>query len=569
MNETSESIDYVGLLLRRRWVIAGVTLLIFLSSLALLSTQIPIYLTSALVLIERERDSAANTPSAGAIERSRDDYYLTQYKLLRSYTLLENLYKKLALASDPEFGEPNGVLKLQSAVAVRPVVGTRLVNVGISSQSPKRAMDISNALATLFVEQNLENQLYLSQEVLKALQAGTGGGGRQAYEMLPALVNNKLIQDLKSQEAELLRQIAEASQRYTDKHPAVQTLRTSYQLLKARLEVETDKAVSGLKTELSGQLRANNARVVDPARLPLGPVRPNRRLFILGGLIGGLGLGLVVAFLLDFMDQTIRQQDQVERDLKQSFLAFIPHSSTPKGISSYADLLAPTQSLSSEAFRNLRTMVDFAHVSAVSAPVLVTSTVQEEGKSHVATNLAVAYSQLHPRVLLIDGDLRRPSLHKKFNISSGRGLSNFLASSDDLRGLDGMIQDGDVPNLKILPCGPRPPNPSELLNTPKIPALLAWACERFDRVIVDCPPIFPVSDTILWGRHIRHAIFVVRYGKTRTPAIREAARRLDVSGIKNLGVVINAATAGGLSYAYYGHYQYQYYKAYKEEEAVR
>lgn len=569
MNENSDSIDYLALLLRRRWVIAGITLVCFLSSAALLSTQVPIYLTSAMVLIERERDSASNTPSAGAIERSRDDYYLTQFKLLRSYTLLENLYKKLDLAKDPEFGEPNGVLKLQGAVSVLPVFGTRLVNVGISSQSPKRAMDISNALATLFVDQNLENQLYLSQEILKALQTGAGGGGRQAYEMLPALVNNKLIQDLKSQEAALISQIAEASQRYTEKHPAVQTLRTSHQLLKVRLDSEIDKAVSGLKTELSGQLRANNARVVDPARLPLGPIKPNKRMFLISGLAGGLSLGVLIALLLEFIDQTIRNQDQVERDLKQSFLAFIPFSTPPKGVRPYADLLAPTQSLSSEAFRNLRTMVDFAHVSAVSGPVLVTSTVQEEGKSHVSSHLSVAYSQLHPRVLLIDGDLRRPSLHRKFQVSSERGLSNFLASGEDVVELESLLQKTDVPNLTLLPCGPRPPNPSELLNTPKVAALLSWACDRFDRVIVDCPPIFPVSDTVLWGRHIRHAIFVVRYGKTRIPAIREAARRLDVSGIKNLGVVINAATTGGLSYAYYGHYNYQYYKAYKEEEAVQ
>ncbi len=251
--------------------------------------------------------------------------------------------------------------------------------------------------------------------------------------------------------------------------------------------------------------------------------------------------------------------------MKQSFLAFIPFSTPPKGAKSYSDLLAPTQSLSSEAFRNLRTMVDFAHVAAVSGPVLVTSTVQEEGKSHVSSSLAVAFSQLHPRVLLIDGDLRRPSLHRKFQVSSARGLSNFLASGEDLESLEGLIQTTDVPNLTMLPCGPRPPNPSELLNTPRVAALLSWAAGRFDRVIVDCPPIFPISDTVLWGRHIRHAIFVVRYGKTRIPAVKEANRRLDVSGIKNLGIVINAASAGGLSYASYGHYNYHYYNSYKEE----
>lgn len=554
----------IGIILRRRWVIAAVTVVSFVAALILSSTQPPVYRAQALVHIERERDSSSFSQNSNLVERSKDDYYQTQYRLLTSYSLVERLHASLNLEKDPEFGDPDGVLKLQGAISVKPVLGTRLVYANVDSLSAQRAMEISNKLADLFVSQNLENQLFISQEVLKALQTGPISG-RKAYEMLPAIVNNKLIQELKTQEVQLQTQIGENSQRYTEKHPAVASLKMQLNLLQSRIDSEIDKAVASLKTELSGQLKGNNARVVDPARLPRVPIRPNKTAYRLGGLIVGLAMGLIFAFVLEMLDQTIRTQEHVEQKLNLPFLSQIPYSRIPKDAKPFSEMLAPTPSLSSEAFRNARTMVDFAHMTATHAPMLVTSTVQEEGKSHVSSNLAAAYAQMHPRVLIIDGDLRRPSLHRKFQISSERGLSNFLASGEDAGELSTLIQDTNVPGLKLLPCGPRPPNPSELLNTPRVAAILAWATENFDRVIVDSPPIFPISDTILWGRHIKHAVFVVRFGRTRIPLIRSATKRLEVSGIKPLGVVINATQLGGLGYSHYGGYNYQYYRAYTEE----
>lgn len=565
MNDNDLDFDaIIGVVLRRRWVIAATTLVCFVAALIRLSTQPPVYRAQALVHIERERDSASFSQNSNLVERSKDDYYQTQYRLLTSYSLVERLHKSLDLDADPEFGNPDGVITLQGAVSVNPVAGTRLVYVNVDSLSAKRAMEIANKLAELFVTQNLENQLFISQEVLRALQSGPMTG-RKAYEMLPAIVNNKLIQELKSQEVQLQTQIGEISQRYTEKHPTVTSLRSQLNLLQTRINEEIERAVASLKTELSGQLKGNNARVVDPARLPRAPIRPNKPAYRFGGLVIGLALGFVLAFLLEMLDQTIRTQEQVEQKLGLPFLSQIPFAKIPKDAKPFADILAPTPSLSSEAFRNARTMVDFAHMNAARAPILVTSTVQEEGKSHVSTNLAAAYAQMHPRVLIIDGDLRRPSLHRNFRLSSEKGLSNFLATGEDAAELADLVQQTDVPGLKLLPCGPRPPNPSELLNTPRVVALLSWACENFDRVIVDTPPIFPISDTILWGRHIKDAVFVVRFGGARIPLIRSATKRLEISGIKPLGVIINATKLGGLGYSHYGGYNYQYYRSYTQE----
>lgn len=555
--------EFLEMVSRRRWIILAVTTASFTAAIALSIVQPPVFRAQALVHIERERESSAFGQNSNLVERSRDDFYQTQYRLLTSYSLVERLHTSLKLDADPQFGNPDGVAKLQSAISVKPVIGTRLVYVNVDSLSPTRAVEIANALAELFVAQNLENQLFISQEVLKALQSGPGAG-RTAYEMLPAIVNNRLIQELKTQEVQLQTQIGELSQRYTEKHPAVLSLKSQLDMLKSRINDEIGKAVASLKTELSGQLKGNNARVVDRARIPKAPIKPNKTMYRVGGFSLGLALGLALAFILEMLDQTVRTQEHVENKLNLPFLSMVPFSKSP-GDTPFADILAPTPSLSSEAFRNMRTMVDFAHMAAVHTPMLVTSTVQEEGKSHVSSNLAAAYAQMHPRVLIIDGDLRRPSLHRKFRVSNERGLSNFLATGDDVADAPRLLQETVVPNLQILACGPRPPNPSELLNTPRVAALLEWATQNFDRVLIDCPPIFPISDTILWGRHVKNAIFVVRFGKTRIPLIRNATKRLEVSGIKTLGVALNAASDVALSYTNYGGYSYQYYRSYAED----
>jgi len=372
MNNNEFDLDqFLTTILRRRWIVLASTVLCSVAALAVAFTQPPVYRAQALVHIERERDSSAFSQNSNLVERGKEDYYQTQYKLITSYSLMERLHNSLDLAKDAQFGDPDGVLKLQNSVSVQPVAGTRLVWVNVDALSSKRAMDMANALADLFVAQNLENQLFISQEVLKTLQSG---GNRKAYESLPTIVNNKLIQELKSEEVKLQTQVGEVSQRYTEKHPSVQAIKSQLSLLQSRIDGEIDKAVSSLKTELSGQLKGNNARVVDRARLPRTPIKPKKRMYGIGGIILGLSLGLALAFLLEALDQTIRSQEHVEQKLNLPFLGLIPFSTHPKGAAPFADLAAPTPSLSSEAFRNMRTMVDFAHMSAQHIPMLVTST---------------------------------------------------------------------------------------------------------------------------------------------------------------------------------------------------
>ncbi|MDE2490917.1 MAG: polysaccharide biosynthesis tyrosine autokinase [Elusimicrobia bacterium] len=558
---SSDELDlthYIDVILRRRWIVAAAAVIVLTTTALVTFTMRPVYQASTMLEIEKERGGGATVQTGTMIENSDEDYYQTQYKLLQSESLLRQVYGELDLSKTEDF--KSGLPSLRGAVKIAPVLRSRLVYVLVDSHDPRLAANISNRIAQDFTQQNLTNQLFISKEVLDTLQSK---GDRSAYDALPAVVNSPLIQQLKAQYAKLQAQYADMSARFTPKYPAMIALHANMAALDAQINSETDNIVQSMKTELSGQLRGNNVRIIDPADVPRWPYRPKKLLNLILGLFGGLALGIALAFLVETIDQSVRTQEDVENRLGLPFLGVIPQA-VIKDDHILAPMLAKELSLTSEAFRNLRTMVDFAGVDGKAKALLLTSTVQGEGKTYAASNLAVALSQLGESVLLIDGDLRRPQVHRTFGVTKEKGLADFLSQGRDASELKELLQATEVPGLKVLPCGPRPPNPSELLNTPRLQALVAWARENFDRVVVDCTPMFPINDTLLWGRHVRSAVFVTRYGKTRIPLILDAAKKLSTGGVKVLGVAVNSATPGGLSYASYGYYYQQYYHSYHE-----
>jgi len=263
----------------------------------------------------------------------------------------------------------------------------------------------------------------------------------------------------------------------------------------------------------------------------------------------------------------------VEDKLSAAYLGAIAAIKSDKKSRIYDDLLQKEYSVTAEAKRNLRTMVDFACAGQEKESFFITSSVQGEGKSFIIANIAVSMAKAGEKVLLVDCDLRRSELHRVFKISNSKGLSNFLASgTDPEKDIPGLIQTiPEVGNLYLLPCGQRPPNPSELLNTPKLNAFLKWAQTKYDRVLVDCPPCFPINDAMLIGRYVPRCVYVVQYAKTRAPLIRQGLKKLAYSNVSILGVVINMIRSGGMSsYSYSdGYYKYDYKYKYKDDKDAK
>jgi capsular exopolysaccharide synthesis family protein len=551
--------QYVEVILRRRWIVALISLLVLGSAVGYAFYSSPVFRATTVLNIERENSNPVPTQSQQSSTEGQDEaYFDTQAKLIVSDTALRHVYKELNLAASRDFHA--GVRALKDSVSASPVAHTRLCNINADSTEPQLAMKISTLLAQYFVEQNLNNQLFMSKDVLDSLQArGKGDDPTKINESLPQVVNNQLVQSIKAQIFAGEAQLADLRMKYTDNHPAIQSLKSRLESMKKVLSREVANIVQSLKTELSGQLRANNVRIVDLPQLPDKPVRPRKALAMAFGLLGGLALGIFVALLIETLDQTVRTQDCMERRVGLPFLGLIPFSKHKKGASIYAPLITADVSLTSEAFRNVRTMIGFAE-SAIDEPILlVTSTLQEEGKSYVASNIAVALSQLGQKVLLVDGDLRRPRVHTNLRASSERGICDFLSGAENH--VETLVQKSEIPHLDVITCGPRPPNPAELLNTKRLAEFVAWARSRYTRVIIDCPPVFPISDILLWGRHVKPAVFVARFGRTRVPIIKTACARLRGGGINILGGVINGARLGTMTYAD-GRYYEAYYRDY-------
>ncbi|MBI3298305.1 MAG: polysaccharide biosynthesis tyrosine autokinase [Elusimicrobia bacterium] len=563
--------QYIQVLSRRRWIIAAVFTAVVLGAAVFVYTARPVYQSTAMILIEKEKRPQAFNTEGMMVETSADDYYQTQYRLLTSRSLMKTVYERLKLSEEPEF--PGGPGSLAGLITITPLRSSRLVNISAESFSPELAAKIANGLAEAFVDQNIESKLYISKDILRALfpdgESAAPSAARRpvtGYESLPPVVNNPLIQNLKGAYADLEARYGELSGRYTPEHPELIRLKSQMTTLKTRLDAETLKVIDVMKADLSGRLLGNNVRIVDPAEVPGGPFKPRKsRTLTLAALLGLFG-GYLIALGIDALDQTLHTQEDIERRLGLAFLGSVPKATlTGDSAAIYSELLSGPKSFTGEALKNIRTMIGFSAAGREQKVMLVTSTGQGEGKTFMAVSLAMVVAQLGEKVLLIEGDLRRPNLHRRFQVSREQGLSHFLAHSQDAEEASALVRPSGTPNLDVLICGHIPPNPSELLSTPRAGALVQWARTRYDRILIDGTPIFPITDALLWGHHADAALFVVKFGATNATLATKAVQKLRESKLRLAGSVVNQVTSKAGSYGDYYYYYYYYHSDYAEE----
>jgi succinoglycan biosynthesis transport protein ExoP len=370
----------------------------------------------------------------------------------------------------------------------------------------------------------------------------------------------------------------------------------SVQYNNLNMEVETQRQLLDnllkrqSETEVTARLQAtreSNVRVVDRALVPGAPFAPSLRRDLGMALGLGLFLGIGCIFLLEYLDRSLKTAEEAERVLGLPVLAVIPDVLDRVAGYSYkytygyggrkrrkpikpkdrtaADELKEIELLPqtkprhavSEAYRSLRTalLLSSAHQLRV---IALTSANSGEGKTATASNLAVVMAQLGRQVLLVDADLRKPRLHRVFNLSNREGLVHCLTGGEPL---ERMIQSTGTPGLFLLPSGTIPPNPSELLASDRMRELLDVAQRRFDLVIVDTPPLLAVTDASVVGAMVDGVVFCLYAGRVQRAEAIASCDRLRVSGARVLGTVLNRYIAGkgGDDKHYYYYYQYQTY----------
>jgi len=500
--------------------------------------------------------------------------------------------------------------------------------------------DDQNEVATR--RKKLSEQLSLVDVELIALTAEknqlAGSGGDVISDVNPMLAKNPIAQKLKELYIEEYGKLIALQGKYLEKHPAVtaqedrlqqikkdltregeiarKNFEAQYQLLMkqaADLRVAMDKAtreairidsknaeynrlkreldrlvklteqVGGREreTSLASNLRTNNIRLLDQARVPGSPVSPNVPRSVVAALAVAFLLSVGLAFLLEAIDNTVKTQEDIEQNLGLTLLGLVPtieqderngtaNAATQPSIGDPRDtyVLSHPASQVAECCRAIRTNLLFMSPDKPARTMLITSAGPQEGKTTVAVSMAITMAQSGLRVLLVDTDMRRPRVHRALGVpSSVEGVSSAILGKDRVKSY---VRPSGIPNLWVLPCGACPPNPAELLHTERFRSMMDELTAEFDKVIFDSPPLGVVTDASILARITDATMLVVKAGRTSKHALARARRHLGME-VNLLGCVLNDINLSKQrEYGYYAYYysRYGYYRAPQETQAT-
>jgi non-specific protein-tyrosine kinase len=516
--------EYIAPLKRWWWLILLTTLVAAVSSYIATRQQVPTYRSTATLMI----GSAIEDPNP-----SNNDFSTTR-QLAGTYADLANR-QSIRRAT----AEALGLSQLPKDIVVRQFNDTNLIDIVVTDVDPIRAQavaaELANQLISLtpaadetddaFVNQLLreyEDQIQSIRDQIEAKQVEIG-----------ELVSAREIADAQSELAQLESSLQDVSNLY------------------ANLRASTQSGAT------------NTIRIVEEPS-PGQPATPDSTITILTAVGIGFVLAATAAYVLEYLDDTVRTPDKVTRLTGLQTLAGIAEIPDENKLITITQPRSPT----SEAFRVIRTAIQFSGHQANNEKgvLLITSAVPSEGKSTVAGNLAAVMAQAGHTVLLIDTDLRRPSQHDVFRLPNQRGLTTLLlackemADDEDPRPvIEDTVQATRVEGLQVLTSGPIPPNPSELLGSRTMRKLLAQLAEQYDFVVLDSPPVLSVTDAILLSAQATSGLFVVKAGKSRRSQVAEAVARLREVDAPMVGAVLNALSARSEGYQLYYYYKDPYY----------
>jgi capsular exopolysaccharide synthesis family protein len=466
----------------------------------------------------------------------------------------------------------------------------------------QRLADLNQAVTRAKMER-IEKESTYNQ--IRAMQ-----NDRAALDTFPAILGNGFIQQQKSELAELQRQQAQLGEKLGPNHPDMVKNASAIRAAEAKIQAEIGKVVQAMQNEyqrsvinersltqaldqqkrdalelnrkgseygvlsrdansnrqifeslmqrtketaISGELRTSNIRVVDVAETPRRPSSPNTRNNLLIGLLTGSILAVGLAFFFEYLDNRIKNPEELTRHLGLPFLGMIPALFDVDASSPLINSTVPPNF--SECFRTLRTNVLFSTADEGLRSLVVTSTGPGEGKTLVSTNLAVGLAQAGMRVLLIDADMRKPRVHMVFDKPRQPGLSNVLVGTAKF---SETVHATQIPGLWMVPAGAYPPNPSELLGSKRFANLVASLGAHFDWAIIDTPPIMAVADSSIVAHLTTGVVFVVGAEMTSRFAAQRAVEQLGRGRAKFLGAVLNRVDLQHNAYYYAEYYRREY-----------
>ena len=418
-------------------------------------------------------------------------------------------------------------IQLQRMVSSRVIPGTQLLEISLLDTDPQRAKILTDEIAHQLIlsspaaadpQKEANRQFILKQtEDLKANIQQAQDDIRQLDDAIAQMNSARQIQDARSRQVELQTQIT--------------TWQATYAQMLTNLQQGTPNFLS----------------VVEPARVPSLPVSTSAGTNVLLGAVIGLVLAGGAAYLLEYIDDTIKTAEDVRKVLGMTALGAIPLANGANG-SGRLVTLDESRSPVAAAYRVLRTNLQFSSIDRPFSTIMITSTSPEEGKSVTAANLAVTMAQSDKQVILVDADLWRPVQHEIFQLKNEPGLTTLMRGDTTLAEA---LQPGPIENLRVLPAGLLPPNPSDLLSSRRLQVVIAALQQQADVVIFDSPPLAADADAQILATRVDGVLLVVDSGRTRRAAARRGRDALAAVGAHMPGIVLNRVPDRGSSYYYY------------------
>ena len=454
---------------------------------------------------------------------------------------------------------------------------------------------------------------------------------RQRLEELPEVLASAAIRQLKLEQVRARKELNGLLGRFGEAHPQVKAARASLQTIDERILDEMRNAYAGTRTELArvqGQVaslrlqkgeqelqvqrynelrdgysvmdaslrslnknydailnrieeieialtagsKSDNIFVINNARVPTDPCFPRKPRDLALAAILGLALGIGLCFLLDYLDTTIKTKAEIEALFRAPAIGFVPGLSgtDAAGENGAMELISMRRprSAAAESFRSIRTALAFSTADHPPDCILVTSCSPREGKTVTSVNLAITFAMAGRKTVLVDGDMRKPRIHKVFGVDSQPGLSNWLAGQGASCAAEVAREVDGVDGLRVIPSGPLPPNPAELLASQRTAEVIASLRDEYELVVIDSPPVVNVTDAVILSRLVEGVVVVVRAFSTQRGLAARGAETIRLSGARILGVVQNNADVPRGGYYGYGSYYYyhQHYYYYGEDD---
>lgn len=508
--------EYLRVLRRWLWLIALCTIIAAAAAYIISAKVIkPVYRAQVSLMVEPRASSSGVLQYQDVLAGER--IARTYAEILKSRPVLENVLIRLGFPPDIPENE------LPFRPSIQAVRDTQLIRVSVESLDPKLAADAANTLAEVFVEERAKSQ---------------------------AERFNTLKTSLEAQLARIEEDITRISERRSEVQDPEDARILDQQLISLR-DMRTRLLASLYEIQLSEAQYTDLITIVERAEVPERPVKPRKLLnTVLAGVLGGM-LAIIVAFLVEYLDTSIKNPEQIEALTRLPVLGSIFEFESNPGSEKEAYIpMEHPRSHAAESFRVLRANLEFLSVDKPVGALCVTSPGPEEGKTSVALNLAIAMAQGGKRVVLVDADLRRPMVHQLLELTQSPGLSEALIARAPV---EKYLKPWGK-NLLVLTSGRLPPNPADLLASQRMGELILELRDVADIVILDSPPILAAADTVFLGKQTDGLLMVAEWGRTDRSAFVEAVERAHQGGLRVLGAVLNRVKPPSRGYYYYYYY---------------